>query len=558
MTDTPLNAASRRKLLKSAAALAAVSGVGGLPAIAQAAATAKTIAGHRPQLVPSAQTLAGWLKALHDFGPIRATGTPQCRAFEEYLAAEFAKLGCTIERDRYRLSSWECTLATDCEITVQEDGGKTRKLEVVSYYPFCGTTRGKGPVSGRVLYAGVGAPSAQAILASTDPAVLKESIVVIDMPIGFAGTDRIKLYPGGTFGADDPLLRTGAPSASGAGGAGLMKALQDHCKGFVLCYTDVSNDAARHNWLPFSEPHGTVPALWVGAESSPYLKSVSGKASLTMRCDAKVTPDARADTIVATLKGQTDEAVMLTTQTDGPNECNENGGLGVLAVATYLAKLPLAERRRTFVFSLPTGHYAFGAVADPVTGTGRRGGTFGVIEKRPELMKRVVAQVAMEQMGAMEWSDIDGRYVATGRVAPEFWLPTNNMAATRPAGVATSPNSAATVGGTVETAAAARRMFAAATVGENPKFSRAGVVESGFAPGEGGSLRSRGIPGIGLMGAPSFFFRADPKGVLEKLSPEVMHNQVSIFTKMVTLMDRLSVAQLRGEAPIGDTDLFGA
>jgi hypothetical protein len=84
------------------------------------------------------------------------------------------------------------------------------------------------------------------------------------------------------------------------------------------------------------------------------------------------------------------------------------------------------------------------------------------------------------------------------------------------------------------------------------------VVESGFAPGEGGVLRARGIPGVGLMGAPSFFFRADPKGVLEKLSPRVMHNQVSIFTKMVTLMDRLTPAQLKGEAPITEGDLYGA
>ncbi len=402
MTDPPARPASRRNLLKSAGAAAAVASLGGLPAVARAAAASRAIVGHRPELVPTAATLGGWLKTLHDFGPIRATGTPQCRAFEEYLAAQFAGLGCTIERDQYRLSSWECAVASDCEVTVREDGGATRRLEVVSYYPFCGTTRGKGPVSGRVLYAGVGSQSALAAIAATDPAVLKPSIVVIDMPVGQAGTDRIKLYPDGRFGVDDPLAHTGAPAASGAGGAGLMKALEGRCRGFVLCYTDVSNDAARHNWLPFSEPHGAVPALWVGADSSPYLKSVSGKASLTLRCDAKVTPEARADTIVATLKGQTDEVVMLTTQTDGPNECNENGALGVLAVATYLSKLPLSARRRTYVFSLPTGHYAFGAVADPVTGTGRRGGTVGVIEKRPELMKRVVAQLAMEQMGP--WS----------------------------------------------------------------------------------------------------------------------------------------------------------
>jgi hypothetical protein len=71
-------------------------------------------------------------------------------------------------------------------------------------------------------------------------------------------------------------------------------------------------------------------------------------------------------------------------------------------------------------------------------------------------------------------------------------------------------------------------------------------------------VRTLGIPGIGLMGQPSYFFRADPKGVLEKLNPNVMHNQVAIMAKLLMLMNRLTPAQLKGEAPISEADLFGA
>jgi hypothetical protein len=119
-----------------------------------------------------------------------------------------------------------------------------------------------------------------------------------------------------------------------------MEVFENRCKGLILCYTDVANDSARHNYLPFSDKHRTLPAIWAGAEGSTYLKSVSGKATATIRCDAKLTPNSRADTLLATLKGQSDEVIMLTTQTDGPNECNENGALGVLAVATYWSKIP--------------------------------------------------------------------------------------------------------------------------------------------------------------------------------------------------------------------------
>ena len=565
---------ARRALIQGGAAAGALGALGLPPGLARAveivvADEVREVAGFRRELLVTPETLGVWLQRLHDLGPIRATGTPQCRAFEEYLASELGKLGFlrppgpsfegreerTIERDQYRLTSWDCSLENDCAVSVREDGGAARSLEVVSYYPFCGSTRGQAPVTGRALYAGVGPQAVHDVLANTDPATLAQAIVVVDMPVTNAGMARIKLYPEG-FGVDDPLLQTGAPSAAGAGGAGFMKLLQDHCRGLVLCYTDVSNDAARYNWLPFSEPHGKIPALWVGADSSAYLKSISGKADITLRCDARLTPNARADTLVATLRGLSDETVMLTTQTDGPNECNENGGLALLALATYFSKIPVRDRRRTLVFSLPTGHYAAGAVADPVTGSGMRAGTFGVVAKRPELMKQVVAQVAMEQLGAMEWADIDGKYIATGRVAPQFWLPTNGEAPARPPGVAASPGGAPVVGGDEHTAAAARRMFMASTRGEGASLARDGLVVSGYAPGEGGVLRARGIPGIGLMGSPSYFFRADPRGVLDKLNPEVMQTQVAIFAKILTLMDRLSLAQLKGLAPISDDDIF--
>ena len=69
-------------------------------------------------------------------------------------------------------------------------------------------------------------------------------------------------------------------------------------------------------------------------------------------------------------------------------------------------------------------------------------------------------------------------------------------------------------------------------------------------------MRALGLPGIGLMGHPTYFFRADPAGVIDKLNPNGMHNQVAT-TKMSLLMDRLTPDQLHSTAPITDTDLFG-
>ena len=526
---------SRRDLLKLAGAMPLAGAFGGFPqALLAATAGKRQVAGYDPAKLPTVETLGKWLHQLHAFGPIRMTGTPQCRAFEEFLAQQFSGLGFSVERDQFRLTSWECRI-TDCSIAVEEDSGAKRTVEVVAYYPFGGSTRGKEAATGRVLYVpGIGVDAAKALAEATPADVLAKSIVVMDMPLLRSARVQSRPAPAplGHFPEQLPE-RSNAPSPASQSGREIMEVFEIRCKGLIMCYTDVSNDTARHNYLPFSDKHRTLPAIWAGAEGSAYLKSVSGKATASIRCDAKLTPDSRADTILATLKGQSDEVVFLTTQTDGPNECNENGGLGVLAVATYWSKIPANQRRRTLVCSLPTAHYAMGAVMDKETGSGRRGGTRGVLEKWPDMAKRIVAQIAMEQMGAMEWVDRNGTFAATGNVAPERWIPTP----------ATQNTSA--------------KMFLAATEGEDPRYSNATITPEFGAPGEGGSVRSLGLPGIGLMGQPAYFFRADPNGVIDKLNPAVMHNQVAFAAKMSILMDRLTPDQLHGKAPITDSDLFG-
>jgi hypothetical protein len=133
----------------------------------------------------------------------------------------------------------------------------------------------------------------------------------------------------------------------------------------------------------------------------------------------------------------------------------------------------------------------------------------------------------------MEWTAADMGWKPTGFPAPENWIPTP------------------------DTAAAFNPMFMACANGGDPKNAREGLVKSGQAPGEGGALRNRKIPGVGLMGSPQYFFRADPKGVLEKLNPNVMHNQITLVTKLLALMDRLTPGQLKGTEPITDKDIFG-
>lgn len=514
---------NRRELLAMGAAM------GLLPAWPQAATGPREIKGFHPEFSPKADELWGWLKQLHDFGPVRATGTPQARAFEDWLEVQFKKLGFSIERIPYRLTSWECDVK-DCSISVTEDGKKARPVEVVAYYPFAASTLGKPAVTGRVLYAGAGDQAVKDLVAKTDAATLAESIVVVDMSLqgwGFRGVPNIypKTFPETQVPiptSPNPLLQGGKPS---------MDAVEGKVKGLVLCYVDVSDDGARHNYLPFGDPHRKTPALWVGRKGSEYLKSVSGKASLTLRCDARLTPEARTDTLIATLPGKSEEVVFVTTQTDGPNEVNDNGPLGVLALATHAARSK--DRRRTLVCALPTGHYAGGAIRDPVTGSGKGAGTRAVMDAHPEIMARVVGGLSMEQMGATEWLDDGEKWYAAGRPAVDLWLPTPDFQDRM-----------------IE-------LFFPSTVGEDPRYSRSQLSLNGYPGGEGGALRRAKIPSISLHGFPYYFFRADPKGVIDKLDPKIMKNQVNILTKLMVLFDRLTPDQIQGRAPVSEADLFG-
>ena len=116
----------RRRLLLAAGALPIASSLGVFAGFSErvAAAGVGEVAGYEPALQPDKSTLQRWLQQLHDFGPIRATGTSQCRAFEEWLAEQFGKLGYKIERDRYRLTSWECDIK-NCAVSIAPSSGAT-------------------------------------------------------------------------------------------------------------------------------------------------------------------------------------------------------------------------------------------------------------------------------------------------------------------------------------------------------------------------------------------------------------------------------------------------
>src|SRR6185503_20972481 len=89
--------------------------------------------------------------------------------------------------------------------------------------------------------------------------------------------------------------------------------------------------------------------------------AVQGK-SAKLVLDAHQEANATAYEIVATLPGKNygtanDEAILLATHVDGPSLAEDNGGLGILAVLNYYAKIPQAERPKSIVVYFESRHF---------------------------------------------------------------------------------------------------------------------------------------------------------------------------------------------------------
>jgi hypothetical protein len=178
--------------------------------------------------------------------------------------------------------------------------------------------------------------------------------------------------------------------------------------GVILGWTDVSDANAADQYTPFSRPPQGIPGLYVGRETGAKLRSLAGSgATATVVLEAEIFPDTPTDTLIATLPGaSSEEIIIVNTHTDGPNATEENGAIGILALAKYFSKIPKSERRRTMVLPLTSGHFA-----GPWVPSIR-----GVIEKHPDLIKKAVAALTVEHLGCLEWmDDAPMNYKATGK-----------------------------------------------------------------------------------------------------------------------------------------------
>jgi hypothetical protein len=291
--------------------------------------------------------------------------------------------------------------------------------------------------------------------------------------------------------------------------------------GVVCVWRGCSANNAAFQYLPFDTAFQGCPAAWVDGPSGDRLARLAREGGrVRLKLDATHDRDAETDTLYAIVPGKTaGEAIIVNTHTDGPNACEENGPVALLALAQCLRD---PQPQRTIVFVFVTGHFQLPqlGVKSQATGTWLR--------HHPELWDgepghlKAVAGVTLEHLGALEWKDVGGTYQATGKVELELVYTANQ---------------------TLDRIYVDKRR-----TGTMQRTMTLRPVNDIYF-GEGEPLYRAGIPTISLIPFPDYLCAAAPTGYIERLDPKLMCEQIRTFADVVDELDRTPAAGIGPPEP---------
>jgi hypothetical protein len=455
-----------------------------------------------PSRLPSQEQVSSWVKTIQEFGP-RLTGSEAQRRCIDFLAVELERTGLSVMRDTRYFQRWQ---PETWALTVT--GEVHQKLRVAYPFPYSGRTQPTG-VKGQLVW--FGGPPFSFRRAAGKIAVIEVQSRRLSPLLLRLFTKRIAALP-----AAADLLRTErTPLLSGeTSRVNLKRAADAGVLGVICIWRGCAEDDVENQYLPFTIPYRNCPALWVGSAAGDLLLAACRRGdSADLVLEAHLEDQVRTETIYAVLPGaDADETILINTHSDGPNLTEENGIIGVLALARYFTSLPQTSRRRTIVFVVATGHFQL-----PQLGNGGQA-TKAWLDHHPELWdgalahRRAVAGLTLEHLGCLEWkeNDLGDSYGPTGQLERELVYATN---------------------------ATMQDVYQAAVKGRTKLRSLVVEPRNGFFLGEGEPLFDVGIPSISLCPVPNYLCAVLKDGGVERLDQELMYQQITTFTKALLQID---------------------
>jgi len=355
-----------------------------------------------------------WLRDLYALGH-RPTGSDNHAALVDRIAADLATLGLDVHRDSHTFERWA---SDQLALTV---GG--RSIRISSAWPYSGETGPQGVTAPLMFLRGRWWRNWRA-------AAGRIAVVEVEhreIPFGL-------LFR--TWNDAPPRRSVSHPIISAELSRINLRKGRDHgVLAVIAIWKGLGDPGAAGQYIPFNKPYEGLPAVWVAErEGNALIRAAGNRESATLVLDAVRMPDVQTDTVWAMSSGtvRPDETVIAVTHTDGTNAVEENGHIGLLALARDAVVKP---HDRTVVFVFTTGHLRIPSIAP-----GRRTqATTTWFEEHPELWrgkrgeKRAVAGIVVEHLGALETAHdpATDRYCPTGRLEPELLYATTKELAQR-------------------------------------------------------------------------------------------------------------------------------
>jgi len=476
--------------------------------------------------VPS-DDIPQWLEKIERWGS-RRTGSSSHLACIDWIAAEFKRMGLEVHKDEHSFSYYNLS-EKKVALSIL-NGDDTVMVAPSAAYPFSGLTDHHG-IKGQLVYI----PGKQYGRA-------KGKIAVVEVPNKAVPTDALfdvqNEFPKKTDVLPEKL--NNAVLSSTLFGPNLPAYRKAGALGVIAVWKNMSVGMAAGQFLPFTFPYRSIPALWTaGEDGRQVLDAAKAGKSACMILNGTLDTATKAATIWTTIEGEKQsETILVITHTDGTNAVEENGFVGLLSIAKQLlasGKKP----ERTIVFVAVAGHLRL----PDITHHKKEQATTIWLNEHPDLWdgkknhRKAVAGLVLEHLGAMEWADVKGGYGPTGK--PEIEVV-----------YATSPQMQKVV----------NKSWQTRTV---PFRSSVVTPRSIRHLGEGEPLYEAGIPAIAHLGIPSYLLTEmrekgpgiTPENASELVNIELVKDQCEAAFTMLT---DLSITPSGGYGKVRHVGFFGS
>jgi hypothetical protein len=505
--------------------------------------------------MPSMDEIWGWHKKLATMGT-RYTGSDGQSGFIDWLKQKFSAVpGFQLYTDAIFFDRWLAE-PKDCSLSIHDPAaGLNESVDISYYYPYSGNT-GSTAISGRLVDLGPFEPAwyTPAFWARATGAIalvrVPPCIFTLDfgqVPTG--GFERGQASPDALDAVADYLEDSWSvtnPAFQMFDVVPLLDARQAGVLGVICVWTGMSDEQVANQYNPMTTGYPNAqgvpmlndpgcPALWVGDDTGDRLAILAavGQPTATLKLKASITQNAATETIWGVLPGSGadhDRGLIVNTHTDGPNVPEENGALGLLALAKYFSQ---RQHRRDLYFVMVTGHFqlaqkAFNQGIPNARFVGGKDATSRWMNDHPAIYQKAVAGLTMEHLGCTKWTDNEfGQYAPTGDYEWGATYTTQRQGSLNPINLECQAYLDA-VWRTNHSGAKARPVV---TLLPTPVFF-----------GEGAPLYAGGLGTVSLCPLPSYLLQAgsrtDAKKLnLDKLDKALIYGQIVSFARTIRTLD---------------------